>query len=481
MDVPLTPMVVDVVTFDRAPLGRRGYNEDQVDDFLDRVQATLAGRDNLTAHEVRTAEFDSAPFIRRGYHEDQVDEFLDLVVEELDRREGNASGSGGHAGGPIAPGGHPAAATSSAIHRGAAHRGSTPTAGNVSTPGRGFSPSRAPDLNSSGEAWSDVPSADRAPIPSSGSEAWNGVPSAGRAPTAGDGPAPSRSGNTSGGVPSPGSSSALGNVPAEWLPFPPAQPRPVPPLTDAELTNPMLFAQPPSWPSPGTQPLKREAASGPPSSSVVADTGKTGTSGEASAGESPIRARTDEVRPSVAAGQAASALRAGAIPEGEPTPRTLADYAKPATPTETATQPAPARATTGPISTPAQAAFTPETATPAQPAPVAVAPKAPTPAATQAAVQPAPITSAQPTPAAEQQATGTTPPETRLPFPPAPPGEPGYAPADVAALLRVLTGSPDRERLARLTFTLTDTGGYHTATVDALRQAWLDALATKRP
>jgi hypothetical protein len=51
----------------------------------------------------------------------------------------------------------------------------------------------------------------------------------------------------------------------------------------------------------------------------------------------------------------------------------------------------------------------------------------------------------------------------------------------VAALLRVLTGSPDRERLARLTFTLTDTGGYHTATVDALRQAWLDALATKRP
>jgi len=32
--------------------------------------------------------FDSAPLIRRGYHEDQVDEFLDLVVEELARREG---------------------------------------------------------------------------------------------------------------------------------------------------------------------------------------------------------------------------------------------------------------------------------------------------------------------------------------------------------------------------------------------------------
>lgn len=89
-DVPLTPMVVDCVTFDRAPLGRRGYHEDQVDDFLDRVQATLAGTDSLTAQDVRGAEFDPAPLMRRGYHEDQVDEFLDLVVEELSRREARA-------------------------------------------------------------------------------------------------------------------------------------------------------------------------------------------------------------------------------------------------------------------------------------------------------------------------------------------------------------------------------------------------------
>lgn len=86
--VPLTPVVVDCVTFDRAPLGRRGYNEDQVDDFLDRVQATLEGKDSLTAQSVRDAIFDPAPFIRRGYHEEQVDAFLDLVVEELTRREG---------------------------------------------------------------------------------------------------------------------------------------------------------------------------------------------------------------------------------------------------------------------------------------------------------------------------------------------------------------------------------------------------------
>ena len=86
-DVPLTPMVVDCVTFDRAPLGRRGYNEDQVDDFLDRVHGTLSGADSLSAREVREVIFDSAPLIRRGYHEEQVDDFLDLVVEEFDRRE----------------------------------------------------------------------------------------------------------------------------------------------------------------------------------------------------------------------------------------------------------------------------------------------------------------------------------------------------------------------------------------------------------
>ncbi len=95
--VPLTPVVVDCVAFDKAPLGRRGYNEDQVDEFLDRVQATLAGTDNLTAQEVREVVFDAAPFIRRGYHEDQVDDFLDVVVTELDNRERNRSASVGAA------------------------------------------------------------------------------------------------------------------------------------------------------------------------------------------------------------------------------------------------------------------------------------------------------------------------------------------------------------------------------------------------
>ncbi|MGW5055559.1 DivIVA domain-containing protein [Actinokineospora sp. NPDC004072] len=84
----LTPERVRAVAFDRAPLGRRGYREDQVDAFLDRVEAALAGTDPLTADDVRTAVFDPASRVRRGYDEDQVDAFLDTVVAALSEREG---------------------------------------------------------------------------------------------------------------------------------------------------------------------------------------------------------------------------------------------------------------------------------------------------------------------------------------------------------------------------------------------------------
>jgi DivIVA domain-containing protein len=39
----LTPEQVRDVTFSKPPIGTRGYNEDEVDAFLDRVEATLAG------------------------------------------------------------------------------------------------------------------------------------------------------------------------------------------------------------------------------------------------------------------------------------------------------------------------------------------------------------------------------------------------------------------------------------------------------
>ncbi|GAA2970363.1 DivIVA domain-containing protein [Actinokineospora diospyrosa] len=82
----LTPETVREVTFDKAPFGKRGYHEDQVDDFLDRVEAALSGRVALSVAEVREIAFDAAPRVKRGYNEDQVDEFLDSVAAELQAR-----------------------------------------------------------------------------------------------------------------------------------------------------------------------------------------------------------------------------------------------------------------------------------------------------------------------------------------------------------------------------------------------------------
>jgi DivIVA domain-containing protein len=83
----LTPAEVRSVTFDKAPLGKRGYDEKQVDAFLDRVEATLTGTDQLSSEDVRAVVFADAPLIRRGYHEDQVDDFLDVIVMALELRE----------------------------------------------------------------------------------------------------------------------------------------------------------------------------------------------------------------------------------------------------------------------------------------------------------------------------------------------------------------------------------------------------------
>jgi len=83
----LTAAEVRDVVFDKAPLGKRGYDEKQVDAFLDRIEAALKGADRLTAEEVRSVVFQDAPLIKRGYHEEQVDDFLDAVVSTFEQRE----------------------------------------------------------------------------------------------------------------------------------------------------------------------------------------------------------------------------------------------------------------------------------------------------------------------------------------------------------------------------------------------------------
>ncbi|GHH54587.1 DivIVA domain-containing protein [Lentzea cavernae] len=71
------------IAFHRPPRGRRGYQETQVDAFLDRIEATLLGQDNLTGKDVRDIRF-SRPLIgRRGYDETEVDAFLGQIEQQL--------------------------------------------------------------------------------------------------------------------------------------------------------------------------------------------------------------------------------------------------------------------------------------------------------------------------------------------------------------------------------------------------------------
>lgn len=82
-EAKLTAAEVRNVAFHRPPRGRRGYQESQVDAFLDRIEATLLGQDNLTSKDIRDVKF-SRPLIgRRGYDETEVDGFLSRVEQQL--------------------------------------------------------------------------------------------------------------------------------------------------------------------------------------------------------------------------------------------------------------------------------------------------------------------------------------------------------------------------------------------------------------
>ncbi|MFC9436631.1 DivIVA domain-containing protein [Nocardia sp. NPDC057030] len=85
----LTPDDVQRMRFTYAPVGRRGYHEDEVDAFLDLVAATLAhgGPGSLTVADVRSVRFSGARLGTRGYQGDEVDAFMDLVVAALQHAE----------------------------------------------------------------------------------------------------------------------------------------------------------------------------------------------------------------------------------------------------------------------------------------------------------------------------------------------------------------------------------------------------------
>ncbi|MEU8378537.1 DivIVA domain-containing protein [Streptosporangium sp. NPDC048865] len=83
---------VERVAFRPGRLGM-GYNEDEVDDFLDRIVATLRGTTDtpLTPGDVRGARF-ATVMLRPGYAIGDVDEFLDELADLMESRPGEAPG-----------------------------------------------------------------------------------------------------------------------------------------------------------------------------------------------------------------------------------------------------------------------------------------------------------------------------------------------------------------------------------------------------
>jgi len=82
----LTPEDVEAVRF-KATKFRDGYDQDEVDDFLDRVVAGLRARQTGEPGALTPADLDGARFtatkFREGYDMADVDEFLDRVRAEV--------------------------------------------------------------------------------------------------------------------------------------------------------------------------------------------------------------------------------------------------------------------------------------------------------------------------------------------------------------------------------------------------------------
>ncbi|MFI9532469.1 DivIVA domain-containing protein [Nocardia fusca] len=79
----MTPEEVHEITFARAPFGRRGYREQDVDELLDLVAAALQNRVTLTGEILNRGFRAPSGVFGRGYHPDQVDAFVARVRREF--------------------------------------------------------------------------------------------------------------------------------------------------------------------------------------------------------------------------------------------------------------------------------------------------------------------------------------------------------------------------------------------------------------
>lgn len=87
----LTADDVRTAAFSKPPFGERGYHEDEVDDFLERLERRLVDPRAVrepTAADVALTRFSKPPLGKRGYHEDEVDALMARAVAQLERTDG---------------------------------------------------------------------------------------------------------------------------------------------------------------------------------------------------------------------------------------------------------------------------------------------------------------------------------------------------------------------------------------------------------
>ncbi len=70
-------------TFEKPPLGKRGYSEKAVADFVALCARRLDGRGHLSAEDVRSVRFNKPSFGKRGYDSGQVDALLDDIATAI--------------------------------------------------------------------------------------------------------------------------------------------------------------------------------------------------------------------------------------------------------------------------------------------------------------------------------------------------------------------------------------------------------------
>ncbi len=78
----MTPDDVRTAQFHKPPFGRRGYDEQAVDDVLDRIEESLDGQRRITLEELAAVRFPKSPIGKRGYLIADVDAFMQRIVSE---------------------------------------------------------------------------------------------------------------------------------------------------------------------------------------------------------------------------------------------------------------------------------------------------------------------------------------------------------------------------------------------------------------